>query len=102
MTTYNATTLNAIAPILEEARKLWAERIAEYVKLHGDVGSCVLGAGITVSYLAKGKRKPVRRLVIYPPTHVQGSCTWEASQKEIVQFLRDRGVDASFAYGNMD
>lgn len=106
MQAYKSTDLNRpeFRQALNEATKLWAEKCEAYVKENGDVGSCVIGAGIEIEVIPKGCRKPRRQIVIsnHDVTRVQGSCVWEASQREVVQFLKDKGIECRFNYGILD
>lgn len=90
--------------ILGEAKRDWADRIATYVHQHGDVGSCVLGAGIAVWYLPPRCRKPRKKVIINPHVIVpyQGSVTWEVSANIIVDYLKKNGIECWFEYGRMD
>lgn len=83
------------------AASRWATSAAEYVAKHGDQGTCVLGAGIGVMFLAKRKRV-AEELVLIPAPGGQGSLTWEASVEEVLGVLRSRGVDAFYMPGWMD
>ncbi len=90
-------------PFIEAARKTWAQRAGEYLRTRGDEGSCVLGAGISVPYLAPGCRNPRDRMLIDAPGG-QGSLTWEDSVSEIVKFLQTQGglPGAFYSCGRMD
>ena len=83
-------------------RKSWAERAADYLRTKGDQGSCVLGAGISVPYLAPGCRTPRERMLIDAPGG-QGSLVWEDSVQEFVAYLRGHGLPGAFYQcGRMD
>lgn len=86
------------------ARELWSKRCKEHYEKNGDVGSCVLGAGITVDYMPPRHRTPVRKMIIsqHDVARAQGSINWESSQKEIVKYFEDRGFPVHFAWGNLD
>lgn len=88
--------------VVEEARQLWSEKIEAYIAERGDRGSCVLGAGIYVNHIPKGCRNPRKMRIIYPPTPYQGSCAWEHSAQEIVDFLKSKGIECFFEYGVLD
>ena len=87
----------------DQAAELWDQRCAEYVAKNGDVGSCVLGAEIQVLYKAPRSRKArwIKFLDV-PPSAAQGSCTWEASVKEVCAWLKAHGIEAQYHYGHMD
>ncbi len=99
---YKEKELAAFAGVFAEAEALWAGKITEYVKANGDRGSCVLGAGFEVAYLPKGCRKPQYKRVVRPFGPAQGSICWEDSKDEIAAFLAAKGVEAHYAWGNMD
>jgi hypothetical protein len=90
--------------IIADALILWQNKCAEYYKINGDVGSCVLGAGFAVLYLGPRKKKPVKRIIIdaFDATRAQGSCTWESSKPTVEAFLKDRGIDCTYEWGNLD
>jgi len=89
---------------IAKARDLWQKRCAEYVAKHGDRGSCVMGAGIAVWYLAKKCRTPGKLIIIdaREATWYQGSVIWEDSRAEVQKFLADNGIVTCYAWGNMD
>jgi hypothetical protein len=91
-------------PFIECAKTMWRDRCQAYLDKNGDQGSCVLGAGITVEYLGPHCRTPKRRMIIpvWEVCRAQGSLVWEDSEKEILEYLRDHGIDAHYAAGNMD
>lgn len=87
-----------------EAVALWTNKCTEYVKKNGDRGSCVMGAGIFV-YVKVPNKRYARELCIISSIEVtpkQGSCIWESSQREIVDFLKSKGVECFFNQGWMD
>ncbi len=96
--------LAAAASTIAAARDLWTARCNEYHEKNGDQGTCVLGAGIAVDYRAPRCRRS-QQLIIIPAhsvTGAQGASVWEASVKEVLGFLKERGIDARYAAGNMD
>lgn len=95
-----ATFLHAII----EAKMMWVARCKEYVEKHGDKGSCVIGAGIKVYMKLPRKKYAIPEMLIspYEVTPFQGSCIWESSANEIVEFLQSKGLDCFFAMGTMD
>lgn len=97
---YRDTDLELIAPTVNEAKKLWKDLQDEKFKKDGDTGSCILGAGISVNYLGPRKRKAVRKLLFGPS--YQGCGTFEPSVEQVVQFLKEKGVEAYYFAGRMD
>lgn len=95
--------LERAAPFVAIARKNWEAKASDYLRTRGDCGSCVVGAGIAVPYLAPGCRIPRDRMLIEAPGG-QGSLTWEDSVNEIVHFLRTQaGLPGAFYQcGRMD
>lgn len=89
---------------VSDAALEWKDKIKAYSDEHGDVGACVLGAGIYVRFLGPRKRKPSKIRIINPHEicRYQGSCTWEASAAEIVAHLKKQGVVCWFEYGRLD
>ncbi len=82
--------------LFEEAKLM----VAEDAKKGRDEGTCVLGAGITVNYVAKGARTPGSYFVTHAP--FQGNVgSYRASQRAL-EFLKEKGVDARWDDGRMD
>jgi hypothetical protein len=91
-------------PFIDCAKDLWRVQCQEYLDKNGDQGTCVLGAGIYVYHLAPNCRTPRPKTIIevYEVCRAQGSLVWEDSVKEILEYLRQSGIDARYAAGNMD
>lgn len=89
-----------------DATALWRLRCREYLAEHGDVGSCVVGAGIMASESAPraGRKRPRRQLIDAWAVScgAQGSLVWEESQQEMVDYLRSRGIEAHYVIGSLD
>lgn len=89
---------------ITNATIMWRERCEAYYNHHGDVGSCVIGAGIEVDFMAPHCKKVSQKMII-SVSHVsptQGSCVWEDSITDIIAYLRERGIDAHYNPGRMD
>ena len=103
---YQETDLNetAFKTVVNDAKNLWKAKCESNFQECGDVGSCVVGAGIYVYYIGKGKRKADKRMIInaMSVSSCQGSLNWEHGQEEIVSYLKENGIDAKFEYGTMD
>jgi hypothetical protein len=105
VTVYGESDLGWLEGAAENARALWSKRAEAYLKKHGDVGSCVLGAGFWVWFQPKGKRKPVKRMILSAEevTSAQGSLVWEDSKDEVMKCLTDGYVEGvEYAWGRMD
>ena len=87
--------------IISEASELWSKRTHEYLCEHGDQGSCVIGAGIKVMLINKRCRTPRDTTIIKTPKNTQGSLAWENSLDEILDFMRFRGLDATYECGQI-
>lgn len=89
---------------VEMATKLWRQKIAEKEAADGDRGACVMGAGIHVHYLGKGKRKPGSICIIDPQQlgRTQGESAWSGSAKDVVAYLKKYGIHSWFECGRMD
>ena len=89
---------------IKMAEHLWQKRIDAYIKENGDRGGCVLAAGIYVHHLGHRKRRLRDHRVINPASlsSVQGEGSWSQSHKEIVEFLKGRGIHCWFEYGYAD
>lgn len=90
--------------VINEARAMWEKSAREYYERNGDVGSCVLGAGICVDVVPPRCRK-ARSVMIISASSVarcQGSLHWEYNVGAVVDYLRSNGLDAYFDCGRMD
>jgi hypothetical protein len=97
---YSDSDLAGLAPTISAAAELWRKRCEG----KPDRGSSVLGAGIAVMHRPKRCRKAREKIIIDPGDicHAQGSCTWEESVDEVLEFLKSNGVFAYYASGHMD
>lgn len=102
VTVYNDKDLEISAATIHNANLLWKCKTREYIEKNGDMGSCVLGAGIDVYHLPKRARKPKTITIINAPSMAQGSICWEHSVKDIIQYLKDNGIEAHYNCGWMD
>lgn len=94
---------NLVRAIME-AKQVWSKACAEFIRLRGDVGSCVLGAGISIDYIPKGKRSPRRLMVIsqYDVARAQGSVVWEDSKDLALEVFKEHGIATHYSWGSMD
>lgn len=92
----------AIQSVIKMARNLWNTRTQEYVKENGDIGTCVLGAGITVWYIPPRCRRPRELMIIPSPACAQGSVCWEHSKDEVMEYLKKYGIETNYEWGRMD
>lgn len=99
---YDKKDLSEKADIISEAKAMWDAKTKEYVEKNGDMGSCVVGAGIVIHYLGPRCRKPVIENIILSPACAQGSLSWESSVKEVLLFLKNNGIEATYEHGWMD
>ena len=90
--------------VVKQAKQMWADECEQYMKNEGDVGTCVLGAGIEVDYLRKRCRNPTSYMLIraHDVTGAQSSLVWEKNVGCIVSYLRANGIKARYACGRMD
>lgn len=87
-----------------DAKLLWRDKCNQYMRLHGDCGSCVVGAGISISFILKGKRK-ARKLQIIRAMDIcraQGSVVWEDSKDIVLKVFEDAGIEVYYNWGTMD
>lgn len=81
---------------LPEKIKPISEKWTRLANAYGDIGSCVIGAGFEFDFEEK-------RYFLPPMSMWQGSCSWEASVKEIKADLEAIGcTDVVFHWGIMD
>lgn len=68
-----------------------------------DVGTCVLGAGLGVYFLAPGETQAEEQTMITPPCRYQGSMSWKGIPFDVVKlYLKCCGFDAHYIRGRMD
>lgn len=101
---YNDKDLTEKSSVIEQALSLWHTRCNEYKEKHGDQGTSVLGAGISVYYLPPRCRNYQIKMIIpaIKATKCQGDSVWESSKHEILTFLKSNGIKAYYEAGNMD
>jgi hypothetical protein len=99
--------LEKLAPTIERAHFLWEKLTSDYVKENGDQGTCVLGAGIEVLYIAKRTpklKKLTTKMIIRQPRCSQGATCWEAERlQRVLDYLTENGIEnARYNPGRMD
>jgi hypothetical protein len=89
---------------VKKAREMWLVSCIENFKNDGDNGTCVLGAGIQIWYLAPKCRKPSKMMLISANSvsQCQGSTNWEKGREAVLSSLRADGIDCQYAWGNAD
>jgi hypothetical protein len=104
MKTYDQKSLDLYSNQIEEAKNMWRLRCEEYFDKHGDVGTCVLGAGIAVHFLSDVKKISKVLIIIsqHDVSHAQGSVVWEDGVGEVVYYLNKLGLDCYYFAGRMD
>ena len=76
----------------------WRE---DLVASGGDKGTCVLGAGLAIPYVAKGFRIACWKVVVSPPG--QADCGWcVARAQSMLQAALGGGIKVMFKYGWAD
>ncbi len=87
-----------------KAKNMWIESCKKNFEQFGDQGSCVCGAGIVIDYIAPRCRIAKDKMIISSRDvmQCQGSLNWERGQNEVVKFLNDNGIKASFRWGWLD
>ncbi len=89
--------LEVLKPVIEKAQELWETLTRDYIRVHGDGGSCVIGAGIEILFIEK-KTPKLRKLkeikILHQPNCCQGSINWEGERLEVVQlYLKNNGIE---------
>lgn len=95
---------NKHSKAVSEAKELWANKAKESYKEMGDVGPIIMGDGIMASLIPKRCRKP-QNIIIISSAEVascQGNAHYERHASEIVEFLKEKGVECWYHYGMMD
>lgn len=92
--------------IVDEAKQLWARRIAERIRAHGQQQYfAATGSGISVAYLPPRHKKPKLRMIIEPnslvppPSYPNNVLVWQDSAPEVVAFLKTKGIESIYLYG---
>lgn len=90
--------------VVGAAREMWIESAKKEFEKDGDYGSCILGDGICIDVIPKGKRKPVQKMLISARevAQCQGSIHYERGQSAVVEYLKSQGIDAYYESGWMD
>jgi len=101
---FETSDLASVAPHIEEAKKVWEARCDQYMRQHGDSGTCVLGAGIAIRFRPPRCRSYRLKTIISASEvcNAQGSLVWEDSRKEVQDLLKSKGIDTIYEWGNMD
>lgn len=101
ITAYNDKDLESFEKIILQAAELWRNRCNEYLEKNGDLGTCVLGAGFEVHYLAPRCRKPQYKSILSASTasNCQGASVWESSKDEIMAFFKANGIEVHYDCG---
>ena len=89
---------------IQRAKHLWAKRCKEHYQKHGDTGTCVLGASIDcyiIPYKCR-KYKPYCLISAHDVACSQGASNWENSVKEVIDYLKENGIEAHYNCGHMD
>lgn len=79
----------------------WTTATERYLAEHGDQGTCVIGAGIAIRFKGPRKRTDEDLIIIASPGR-QGSLAWEDSVNQVLEFLRQGGIEAHYCSGRMD
>ena len=90
--------------VIAGARLYWNSLVLSTLDQYGDKGSAVLGDGIVVQLIPPRCKKP-RDVMVIPSSCVKkaiGSLHYEVHAKDVVEFLKERGVNARYHYGMMD
>ena len=97
---YEKADIENLAPALKEAHNVWCHEWERQGA--GDKGSCVGGNGLTVWYLAPGKRTAKPLIVVRPPP-TQGCLSQETSMDAAIAYLRDHhDINVEYTPGRMD
>jgi len=93
---YTDAGLEALRPLIEEAQA----RIDEISPTIEDIGSCVLGAGVQVYYIAPRCRKVTTQIIATGGP--QGNVGISRACAPAIEFLRANGVECRYYDGVMD
>ena len=90
--------------IIADATEIWRNSCKLNFALEGDRGSCVLGAGIYVMATAPRQRKARKHFIIeaIDVAQAQGSLNWERGKDSVLNYLRERGINARYDWGFSD
>jgi hypothetical protein len=96
---YTPTELEALKNHGAIAQNIWFQNWKEQGAQ--DQGTCTGGKGLRVWYLGKGKKKP-SELTITRCDWVQGNVSAQRSKDPAIQYLKDKGIFATYNDGWMD
>lgn len=89
---------------VEAAKKIWRKSCEAHFAMHGDYGTCVMGAGIYIYLIPLRCRKPQKYFIIraHEVSCCQGSTNWESGRQEVLDYLKAQGIEAHYEWGIMD
>ncbi len=93
---YRDKDLAAFRKTILEASKMWSEDML--AAEGGDLGTCVVGAGLGVYYTPPRCRTARRSRIIASPG--QSDCKGSVARAQ--KHLEEAGLEIHFEYGNMD
>lgn len=106
MKTYSASEFEDLrcSDAVLSAIENWSKACEKSAKKFGNIGTCVLGAGIAVK-VRPPRCRNYRVFLLIPSYQVcsyQGSMIWEDSVDRIISQLNKAGVDCYYKCGRMD
>ena len=96
---YEKADINKHKSIFEEAQKIWFNTWSEQGSV--DEGSCCGGKGLQVFYVAPRCRS-AKPLNIVDCNFVQGNISAQLSSKKALDFLKSKGIEATYNDGWLD
>lgn len=96
--------LAGLTNVIAKAEQVWRDASKEEFEKIGDVGSCIMGDGVAITYLGPRKRKPVTKIIISSSrvACAQGSIHYERHKDKALKVLKDHGIDCFYKWGMMD
>lgn len=95
-----------INELVSNARDLWLKASKEAFADDGeqDLGSCIMGDGISMRVILPRCRIPTSKMLISAREvqQCQGSLHYERCKSVAVEYLRENGIDAYYDSGWMD
>lgn len=93
---YKQQDLDLIQPIINES----IQKMNIFIDKNGlkDGGTCVMGEGLYIDFLPKGKRKPIRKEIVGQPFQGNNYRALKYAQ----QFLLSKGITTYYDSGRMD
>lgn len=104
MKIYKTKELEQFKSLIEQAKTMWIDLAQKEFQSKGDSGCCVIGAGLEVYVLPPRCKHPqsLQLISFNEVSPCQGESAVQNTSKQIVEFLKQHGLETRYNYGRMD